>query len=68
MRKPSFDIAARTEGGGAAPAVMSHDVDDTRQRENGVCRRGVDDGVQHDWCPTEVSHTLVGYSREDGLC
>ena len=23
MRKPSFDIAARTEGGGAAPAVMT---------------------------------------------
>jgi hypothetical protein len=50
------------QDGGWWSSASSHDVDDTRQRENGVCRRGVDDGVQHDWSPTQVSHTLVGYS------
>jgi hypothetical protein len=60
MRKPSFDIAARTEGARWGSA-SSHDIDDTRQGENGVGRRCVDDGVQDDRCPTEVSYSLVGY-------
>ncbi|KAB8091453.1 hypothetical protein EE612_016934, partial [Oryza sativa] len=45
-----------------------HDVDDTRQGEDGVSRRSVDDGVEDNRCTTEVGHALVGYRREDGLC
>lgn len=44
-----------------------HDVDGAWERADGIARRGIDDGVEDHGGSAEVSDSLVGYGRVDGL-